>query len=438
MKIFIIQPSHYVSPSNRSVHRTKSRSVVNLTLPYLAALTPREWDVTLIDEQLRDVDFNAAVDLVAISSWTMNSLRTYEIADKFRERGVKVIIGGPHTFFHEEEAAAHCDAVGAGEGEIIWPLMLEDAAAGRLKKIYRADRLHDLKGLPRPRYELLNLRRYDFFRTFSVQSSRGCPFQCEFCSERLYLGHSYRFRPVEEVVEEIRFTRSKDILFADSNFAGNMTHSMELMEAMIPLRVRWSALWSAHLCKNDAFMDLAQKSGLLHLNIGMESIDPETLASMNKRANKVSEYKRILDGLRRRGLSYSLNFIFGWDTETESVFPATLKFLMDNKVPAAYFNILTPDKGTRLYDRMKEEGRMHDIDNMGRWPGDKCFIEPKNFTPEALEKRVRDLSVHFYNYPSMLKRLPLPITMRNIASWVINFSQRKVAKAGGMESFDDF
>lgn len=412
--------------------------MVNLTLPYLAALTPKEWDVILVDEQLNDVDFNAAFDLVAISSWTMNSLRAYDIADRFRERGVQVIIGGPHAFFHDEEAATHCDAVGVGEGEVIWPLMLEDAAAGRLKKSYRADCLHDLKRLPLPRYELLNMKQYGFFKTFSVQSSRGCPFQCKFCSERLYLGQDYRYRAVEEVVEEIKHTRSKDILFADSNFAGNMAHTMELMEALIPLRVRWSALWSAHLCKNDAFMDLAQKSGLLHLNIGMESIDPETLASMNKRANKVSEYKQILDGMRRRGISYSLNFIFGWDTETELVFPATLKFLMDNKVPAAYFNILTPDKGTLLYDQMKEERRIYDMDNMGRWPGDKCYIKPKNLTSEALEKGVRDLYVKYYSYFSMLKRLPLPITTRTIASWVINFSQHKVAKVGNMEAFDDF
>jgi len=438
MRIQIIQPSHYLSPSDRSVHKTRRRSVVNLTLPYLAALTPADWDVTLIDEQLDDVDFSASVDLVAISTWTMNSLRAYDIADRFRARGVPVIMGGPHTFFHAEEASEHCDAVGAGEGEILWPVMLRDAAAGRLKKIYRAENTHDLRQLPSPRYDLLDMRRYDFFKTFSVQASRGCPFRCEFCSERLYLGEAYRCRPAQEVVEEIRRTGSKDILFADSNFAGNMSHAMELMEALIPLRLRWSALWSAHMCKNDAFMNLARRSGLLHLNIGMESINTETLASMNKAANKISEYEQILAGLRRRGISYSLNFIFGWDTETESVFPATLKFLMDHKVPAAYFNILTPDKGTRLYNRLMAENRMFDIENMSRWPGDRCFIQPRHFTPETLEKRVRDMHVKFYSYTSMLKRLPPPVTLRNLASWVINISQRKVAKAEGMEAFDGF
>lgn len=438
MRLHIIQPTHYISPSNRSLHRTKKRSVVNLTLPYLAALTPKEWDVTLVDEQLNEVDFSAPVDVVAITTWTMNSIRAYEIADRFRELGVTVLMGGPHTFFHEEEAAEHCDAVGSGEGEDIWPMMLEDAAAGRLRKFYRADRPNNLERLSFPRYELINMQQYGRFKTFSVQTSRGCPFKCEFCSERLYLGHTYRYRPTGDVVEEIKFTGAKDILFADSNFAGNIAHTMELMEALIPLRVRWSALWSAHLCKNDRFMDLAKKSGLLHVNIGMESIDQKTLISMNKKVNKVGEYRQILDGLRRRGISYSLNFIFGWDTETEDVFGTTLRFLKDQRVPAAYFNILTPDKGTRLYDSMKEEERITDLDNMGRWPGDKCFIKPKNFTAETLEKRVRELNRKFYSYPSMLARLPFPVTMANIASWIVNFSQRKVLREDSMEGFDGY
>lgn len=438
MKLHIIQPTHYLSPANRTLHKTKKRSVVNLTLPYLAALVPESWAVTLIDEQLTDIDFSAPVDVVAITTWTMNSIRAYEIADRFRERGIPVLMGGPHTYFHSEEAAGHCDAVCLGEGEILWPLMLEDAAAGRLKKFYHSDEPHSLAQLRLPRYDLINPASYGLFKTFSVQSSRGCPFRCEFCSERFYLGEAYRYRPTADVIEEIKHTGAKNILFADSNFAGDMAHTMELMEALIPLRLRWSALWSAHHCRNDAFMDLARKSGLLHVNIGMESIDSKTLISMNKKANKAGEYQQILAGLKRRGISYSLNFIFGWDTETESVFPSTLEFLEKNKVPAAYFNILTPDKGTPLYDRMLKENRITDLDNMGRWPGDKCFIIPKNYSAETLEGKVRELHNTFYSYPSMFARLPMPVTKGNIASWVINFSQKDVMRGDSKENFDTF
>jgi radical SAM superfamily enzyme YgiQ (UPF0313 family) len=438
-RLFIIQPSHYRTRSNSSIHKSRKRTLVSLTLPYLAALTPPDWDVKLIDEQLMDVDFKATVDLVAITTWTINSFRAYEIADRFRERGVPVMMGGPHTYFDSEEAAEHCDAIGIGEGENIWPVMLEDAAHGRLKKFYRAHPLPVLQGLPFPRYDLLDLRKYSYFKTFSIQSSRGCPFKCEFCSERFYLGERYRYRPVQEVIEEIKATKARNLLFADSNFAGKIDHTMELMEALIHLKVRWSCLWSAYLCTNQKFMDLAQRSGLLHVNIGVESIDPDTLDEMNKKVNIVQQYKEILTNLRKRGISYSLNFIFGWDTEKRGVFRSTLEFLQQNKVPAAYFNILTPHKGTPLYERMKAENRIIDLHQIGRWPGIICYVKPKFDSPLELEEKVKKMYKDFYAYSSMLARLPLPFTKAKIASWVVNLSQRKVSRAGdAMENFDDY
>jgi radical SAM superfamily enzyme YgiQ (UPF0313 family) len=422
-----------------TLHKVKRRTLVGLTLPYLAALTPREWEVTLIDEQLMDVDFKAPVDLVAITAWTINSFRAYEIADRYRERGVPVIMGGPHTYFYSDEAAEHSDAVGIGEGEKIWASMLEDAARGRLKKVYRADHLQELKNLPLPRYDLLNFRKYSLFKAFSIQSSRGCPFKCEFCSERFYLGPSYRYRPVEEVIQEIKRSKAKNILFADSNFAGKISHTMELMEALIPLKVRWSTLWPAYLCNNEKFMDLAKRSGLLHVNIGIESIDQDILSGFNKRINQVKEYKNILHNLRKRGISYSLDFIFGCDTEKESVFESTLVFLKEEKVPVAYFNILTPHKGTPLYERMKAENRIIDIYDIGRWPGIHCYIRPAYCSAEKLERYVKEIYSEFYSYSSILSRLPWPVTKANIASWVVNLSERKVSRPeAAIEDFDTY
>jgi radical SAM superfamily enzyme YgiQ (UPF0313 family) len=439
MKLFIIQPSHYRSQSNLTIHKTRKRSLVGLTLPYLAALTPRDWEVTVIDEQLMDIDFEAPVDLVALTTWTINSFRAYEIADQFRDRGIPVIIGGPHTYFYSEEVAEHCDAVGIGEGEDVWPKMLEDAASGRLEKVYRAQTLQGLDNLPFPRYELLDFRKFGLFRTFSVQSSRGCPFHCEFCSERFYLGQGYRFRPVDEVVEEIKFTGAKSVFFADSMFAGNKAHTMELMEALIPLRIRWSALWSSYLCTDQGFMDLAKRSGLLHVNIGIESIDGDTLVGMKKKVNKVKQYKEILHSLRKRGMSYSLNFIFGWDTENMGVFDATLTFLRENKVPVAYFYILNPHRGTPLYDRMEREDRLLDIQNMRRWPGNICYIKPTYCSPQELEDNVKRMYNEFYRFPSILARLAFPVTKANITSWILNLSQRKMARWDNqVQNFDHY
>jgi len=437
-KILIIQPSHYVSKNDRTVFKSRMRALVPLTLPYLAALTPKDWDVTLVDEQLQDIDFNAKPDLVAITSWTVHSIRGYDVARKFRDQGIPVIMGGPHVWFHPEEASKHCDAIGIGEGEPIWAKMLEDAAAGQLQKVYQAPQMKSIADLPLPRWDMLDLRKYGPFKTFSLMSSRGCPMQCEFCSERLYLGGGFRVRPVEDVIADIKHTGSKNVFFGDSDFGGKRAHAMKLMEAMIPLKLRWSALWTSFLCYDDEYMDLAQRSGLLHVNMGLESIDRDTLKGMNKNFNKVDRYSEMLGNLRRRGISYSLNFIFGWDTEQQGVFEHTLEFLHKEKVPVAYFNILCPEKGTMFFEKMKADDRILRLEDIGRFPGEFCHIKPKNFSAEEIEKNVQDMYLKFYSWKSMLKRLPPPVTQSNIASWVVNISQRKLAQRSQGENNNNF
>jgi len=264
--------------------------------------------VSLGDERLEAIDFSRRLDLVAITVGTLNSLRAYDIADEFCRRGIPVILGGPHRFFHPGEAGEHCNAVAIGEGEVIWFRMLANAARGRLSKSYQADLLPNLGGLAFPRYDLLDLRRYGPFKTYVVVSSRGCPFHCDFSSERLLLGNSYRHRPVSEVIEEVRHCGSRSELFGDNNFGGKQGHAMELMEAPIPLKVRWSALWLSYLCHDVKFIDLAQRSDLLHVNIGLESINRDTLESMNTRFNKVQRYVEMAENLGRRGGSYFLKF----------------------------------------------------------------------------------------------------------------------------------
>jgi radical SAM superfamily enzyme YgiQ (UPF0313 family) len=429
-RLLIIQPSHYLSKENHTLLKTGMKPLVPLTLPYLAALTPAGWDVTLADEEIQDVDFHSKPkpDVVAITTWTIHSIRAYDIADEFRRQGVPVIMGGPHVWFDPQEAARHCDAIGIGEGEPIWARMLEDAVNGSLQKVYHAPQMPSLSGLPLPRWDMLDLRKYGPFKTYSLMSSRGCPMQCDFCSERLYLGGGYRIRPTAEVIEDIKHTGAKSIFFGDSDFGGKRARAMELMEAMIPLNVRWSALWTSNLCSDAEYMDLAKRSGLLHLNIGIESINEETLKGMNKKFNKVNRYSELLGNLRKRGISYSLNFIFGWDNETPDVFRSTLDFLEQEKVPVAYFNILTPEKGTMFYERMKGEDRILKLDEIGRWPGQSCYIKPRYCSPEEMVNNVQHIYREFYSWKSIVKRLPLPVTQANIASWVLNLSQRKMAQ----------
>jgi radical SAM superfamily enzyme YgiQ (UPF0313 family) len=356
------------------------------------------------------------------------------LAREFRKRGRKVLLGGPHVYWHFQEAQEHADAVGVGEAEVLWRMMLEDAQAGRLKPLYRAPQLKDLSGFRFPRYDLLDLRGYGLIKTFAVQATRGCPLACEFCSERLYLGGGFRVRPVPDVVEELKRLPSRSVFFAESNFGIKRRHAMELMEALIPLRLRWSTLWSLNLCYDKEFLDLAQRSGLLHVNIGMESIDGQTIASMRKNQNKTDRYCAVLSDLRRRGISFSLNFIFGWDTETRTVFPDTLRFLKAEKVPVAYFNLLTPEKGTSFYDRMRQQDRIINEREIGRWPGQPCHLKPLYCSPQELEEGVQRIHRRFYSLPSMIRRLPMPLNTSAIASWTLNLSQRRVAAHADTEN----
>ena len=199
------------------------------------------------------------------------------------------------------------------------------------------------------------------------------------------------------------------------------------MEALIPLRLRWSTLWSSNLCLDKVFLDLARRSGLLHVNIGIESIDAATLALMNKKQNKADRYAEMFANLREREISYSVNLVFGWDTETPDVFDNTLKFLHRHKVPAAYFNVLTPQHGTALFEQLQKQGRVLNERQIDRWPGQICYFKPRWCSPSELERNVQEMYRKFYTVRSMFQRLQVPATQSRLASWVINLSERKMA-----------
>jgi len=439
-KLMIIQATGYRFRDLRIPYKLRKRKLVGAVLPHLAALAPGEWEVTLVDDATQEVDYNADVDVVAITVRTVTSLRGYEIAARFRDRGIPVVMGGPHATFYAAEIAEHADAVCIGEAEEVFPAMLKDAAAGRLKKMYRAERPAALAGLPAPRWDLLDPRKYVFYRPFVIQYSRGCPYTCDFCAERRLNGdYGYRYRPIEEVVEDIKRCGSRHIFFAASQFAGNKAHAMELMEALIPLKVRWSTLVSAHFCLDEKFMDLARRSGMLHVNMGVESIDQKTLHAMNKDSNRVRQYADVIRNLTRRDISYSLNFVFGSDEEEEDAFRTTLEFLFEHRVQTAYFNILVPLRGTSVHEQFKADGRLIDEENMERWPGLSCHFKPMRYSPEELVGRVAKIRRDFYTLGSAARRLPVPYKEAHFASWNLHFLQRKVANhLDSMRDFTEF
>jgi radical SAM superfamily enzyme YgiQ (UPF0313 family) len=408
-RILLIQPT--TVHLDRTPHKTRRRLIIGLMLPLMAGLTPPEYDVTLCDERLEDVDFDAGWDLVGMTTTIGASLRAYQLGDEFRKRGIPVVMGGFHATLQTDEALKHADAVVQGESDYVWPQLLQDWRDGKLKRIYKADKLHDLKGLPRPRHELLKLKRY-LFKALPIQATRGCPYRCSFCEIPVFYGGTFRTRPVGEIVEEIKqnikITGFRRFQFIDDQIAGKHRFARELFKALIPLNIRFSCLWTINSNHDEELLDLAAKAGVFHVNIGVESINQDSLLSISKVQNHVKDYKRLLQRLRDYGIYYSLNFLFGLDEDTPDVFDKTLQFLHEVKAPEAFFNTVTPRKGTPMRAQLEAEGRVIVPDADMYTNNFVCMFIPKNMTPRQVEEGVWRCTKTFYSAKSMFKRLLMP------------------------------
>jgi|UniRef100_A0A7C3SMM3 radical SAM superfamily enzyme YgiQ (UPF0313 family) len=405
MKILLIQPSRLRSDGR--VEKRRRRWLLGMTLPYVAALTPADHHVEIKDDLLEDITFQEDCDLVALSFMTHQAPRAYQIAAGFRRRGIPVVMGGFHATLAPEEAREHADALVMGEAEEAWPRLLRDFQAGRLEPVYRSSRFSDLKNLPVPRYDLLNLKRYKLLNIPS-QTTRGCPFACNYCEVTQVYGGRYRHRPVDEVIHEIqeirRLTGSRFIYFVDDNFVAHRAHALAIMERLIPLKLIYGCLAPVNIGNDPELLDLMQRSGCLHVNLGMESISPESLEAINKRQNKIKDYERQFKALRDRGIGFSVNVMFGLDGDRPEIFDSTVDFLIKIKAPLAFMFILAPRPGTKIRDQLLREGRIFDHE----WPnycGFKAVFHPKHMTARQLEEGYWRAQRQFYSLPAILKRL---------------------------------
>jgi radical SAM superfamily enzyme YgiQ (UPF0313 family) len=408
MRLLLVQPTTKY-PDRRPL-RSRTRWLVGITLPYLAGLTPKDVVVDLVDDRLYPLPYDRPYDLVGITCTCATSPRAYEIAAEFRQRGVPVVMGGFHVSLHPEEALEHCDAVVVGEAESVWGELIEDARRRRLKSRYQAEDFHDLTGLPRPRLELLDYRRYRL-KIVPTQTSRGCPYHCAFCEVPIVYGHTYRRRPLGEVIEEIkanvRITGLKNIYFIDDNLTGHRDYARDLFRALMPLDLKWSCLWTINTSRDEELLDLAKKSGCYHVNIGIENVCQDSISSIHKMQNPVKEYEELLGRLTERGIFYSLNFMFGLDGDKPELFEETLTFLERIKAPMAFFNVATPRQGTPMWDQLQTEGRVHHPE-AERYLGMICNFYPRHMTPEECESGVWRCFQKFYSFRSIFRRLLWP------------------------------
>lgn len=400
MKILLVQPT--TLDRNGGPNKWKRPFLPNYTLPYLSALTPRGVEVEIADEKVDSIDFGGGYDLVGISALTSQAVRAYGIADRFREAGIPVVMGGIHVTALPEEAARHCDAVVMGEAENVWVQVLEDAARGRLKGVYRANGFHDMKDLPAPRFDLL--KRKDFISPFlPILATKGCPHDCDFCSVSRFFGKSYRFRPLEDVIREITASGAKRFTFVDDNITANRNYSKELFKAMIPLGVQWLGQCTINLGRDPALCRLAAESGCCFMSIGIESVDEDNLASIDKSWNRVKEFPELLSNIRKSGIGLALNMIVGLDNDDRGIFRKTLRFLMDNRAFTLILNTPIPYPGTRLAQRLDTEGRLLHTNWSGYTQGSILYT-PRRMSAGELEAGYWSLLDDFFSYPSIARR----------------------------------
>lgn len=378
-----------------------------VNLPLLAALTPPGHTVTIVEEAFAADEIDQDVDLVGITVLTELALRAYEIGDAYRKRGVKVVMGGIHPTILPEEALEHADAVVVGEAEGVWGQLVEDAELNQMKRIYQSDTAANLNCLPKPQRDLLPGSHYQgqIPMPIGVETSRGCPYDCEFCCIGQTLGQRYRVRPVQEVIAELESIASRDLFFVDDALGLNRESAKKLFTEMIPLGKRWLAQGTVSLAEDLELLGLMKRAGCLGLLVGFESVQKNTQDEVNKISSLKISYDEAMHRFHNEGFGILGCFVFGFDFENRDVFDQTLEFIMRSHMDCVQLRILTPYPGTRLYKRLKSEDRLFDHE----WwlhghPPDTVLYQPLGMTADELIRGFVRLNRQVYSIGAMTKR----------------------------------
>ena len=424
MKVRLIDPAYedpFVSHSRKVI---KNIWFAHLTLTTLAALTPQDVEVKITDENVEPIDFEEDVDLVGVTGMVIHASRAYEIAQRFRQRGIPAVMGGPHASTCPQEAKEHVDAVVIGEAETVWPQVIDDVQRGCLKPFYKAETFCSMEGAPPPRLDLL--RREAYMTINCVQTTRGCPHRCDYCHVTHFFGKTYRCRPVDEVLEEVQRLEGDFIVFVDDNIAGNRHYAKEFFTRLKPLKKKWAGQASLTLPRDPELMKLAAESGCVSLFMGMESLSAENLQYLNKSFNRPGQFEESIKVLHDHDIMILAGFMFGLDHDDEGVFERTLRFCEHNRIELPSFFILTPLPGTPLFQRMESEGRLLHTD-WTKYNGATVVFRPKLMTEETLQRGFHWVCKDAYSWGSIFKRVIHP-QQRFITRVISNIAYRNIAQ----------
>ncbi len=418
-KILLISPSSEINKKT-----PKSIKIPEIALSIIASLTPPDFDIEIIEEETRNIDFNADCDIVGISSMTANSVRAYDIGDKFKKNGKTVVFGGIHPTIKPDEALAHGDSVVIGEAEGAWTTLLDDFKNNRLKQKYNG--FHpELCDYPYPK--LRKEKGVRIFDVLPILTTKGCPYSCSFCSIHNIFGNKIRHMPVDKVIEYIKSTGGKNFLVVDDNIMGYPKYAKELFRKMASLNINWVGQSSISFAKDIELMQLARDSGCKGLFFGLETVSKTQLKNFRKNFTTIEKIEEAIKKIKDMGILFQASLVFGFDDDTEHVFDETLDFLMRNKLNSASINILTPYPGTKIYQQLKKEGRILS-ENWKYYDTTNVVYQPKNISPEKLAEEYQRVKKEFYSIGSIAKRF-LGNIDHPLLYFLINMGYRKIINA---------
>ena len=389
-----------VYPSTHELGWVRRFQLPPLSLKQVAATTPDEWEVVLADELHDDVPFDGDFDVVGITAMTHQAIRAYEIADRFRARGVPVVLGGIHPTVLPDEALQHADAVVIGEAEPVWAQLLNDLREGRLARLYRSVPEGHRLVIPWSRRDFLAERHY--LTTQTLQASRGCPYDCPFCTVTPYFGRSFRYRDPEDVLAELRSFDKKLTVFLDDNILGDPVRVKPILSGMAGLGLRWGGQASLRFAEDPELVRLLARSGCIGIFVGLESAVGEH--ANHPKTGSVSSQADLIKRIRDAGIVVEASMIFGFDDHDESVFETTVRFLERCAPSLPTFHVLTPYPGTVLFQQFQQEGRLLHT-NWRRYDHGHVVFRPKRMTPERLYRGWIEARREAYRWPSILSRV---------------------------------
>lgn len=419
MHITLIKPS--LGEANKEF-RLNDGSMEPMQLAILAGLIKEPDKKVMYDDRLEIIPYDRHTDLVCITVDTFNARRAYQIANEYRKRNVKVILGGMHISLLPEEAQNYADAIVIGDAEPVWIQMMTDIKNSSLQKVYQGT-----FGIPQenctPDRSIFKGKNY--LPISLVQFSRGCAFNCTFCSVSRFFNKAYHCRPWEDVLQEIDQNKLKTILFVDDNMVTDKKELKTFLKELAPMKVKWASQTSINMVKDKELLQLMADSGCVGNLIGFESIDINSLDWFNKSPNvrDFNNYAEAIEILRDYGFMTWASFIMGNDFDTLESLEKTMEFAIKNKFALSYFHILMPYPGTKVYDQFKAENRLLFDGEWWNHPDYRynmaTFI-PKNMSPEQLSEATMKANKDFYGVSSILNRMFEPNTnLKNLMNFLI-------------------